>query len=253
MVRMSSRGTTNDLLLGLPVQDVLRMWPLLRRERLAARQYLERSGHRPSVVYFIEAGVVSSLETGDLRDPIEVGVIGREGMVGLSTIANLVPQRDSFVQIEVQALVMNSVDFQSSLTASLSLRSLLFRYVQAQLVQISLCASAGVRATVQQRLARKLLMFHDRVNTDDLPLTHESMSLMLGVRRASVTQAIHELEGNGLIRSQRRLLTIRDREGLERQCGPFYGVAEARYAEIMGTFPEASAIDPLGSCPPHGA
>jgi CRP-like cAMP-binding protein len=231
------RGTTNWLLLSLPEHDQLRMCSYLRRERLPAKQYLERRGDRQSKVYFIESGVVSILETGDLQDPIEVAMVGREGVVGLSTLAGLVPQRDSFVQIAGEALVLESADLPRALTSSPMLPSYLSRYIQAQMVQISLAASAGVRASVQQRLARKLLMFHDRLDTDDLPLTHESMSHMLGVRRASVTQAVHELEGDGLIRSQRGLLTIRDRVRLEQHCGCFYGAAEARYAEIMGTPP----------------
>jgi CRP-like cAMP-binding protein len=235
------RRTTNWLLLGLSPQDQARIWPLLRRERLPARLYVERRGSRSHTVYFIEAGVVSNLETGDLRDPIEVGVIGREGMVGASTIVDLVPQRDSYVHIEGKALAVDCAEFQKVLSSSLSLRSYLYRYVQAQMVQISLAASAGVRASVQQRLARKLLMYHDRTGTDDLPLTHESMSLMLGTRRASVTNAIHNLEAENLIRARRGLLTIRDRAGLEKYCGPFYGAAEARYAEIMGGTPQISA------------
>ena len=228
------RGTTSWLLLGLPGQDWSKVGPLLHREHLPARMYLERSGSRSSKVYFIEAGVISNLETGDLRDPIEVGVIGREGLVGTSIVAELTPQRDSVVQIEGQALVMECLQFQGCLLGSSSLRCYLFRYIQAQMVQMSLAASAGVRANVQQRLARKLLMYHDRMGTDDLPLTHENISLMLGVRRASITNALHNLEAEHLIRAQRGLITIRDRSGLEEYCGRFYGIAEDRYAEIMG-------------------
>jgi hypothetical protein len=89
------RSTTNQLLLRLPGQEWWRLKPLLRQEELPARLYLERAGSQPNKVYFIESGVISNLERGDVRDPIEVGVIGREGMVGLSTIAGLLPQRDT--------------------------------------------------------------------------------------------------------------------------------------------------------------
>ncbi|MEW9855217.1 Crp/Fnr family transcriptional regulator [Novosphingobium sp. M1R2S20] len=237
------RSTTNWLLLGLAGQELWHLWPRLRREHLPAKTYLERSGSLSSKVYFIESGVVSSLETGDVRDPIEVGVIGREGLIGTSAIADLIPQRDSLVQIEGQALVLDCVQLQKCLSASPGLRSFLSRYVQAQMVQISLAASAGVRANVQQRLARKLLMYHDRVGADDLPLTHENISLMLGVRRASVTNAVHNLEAECLIKAQRGLITIRDRAGLERYCGRFYGVAETRYAEIMSDTPRTACVE----------
>jgi hypothetical protein len=114
------------------------------------------------------------------------------------------------------------------------MRFQIFRYLQTLIVQVSLAASASARASLQQRLARKLLMYHDRMGCDALPLTHEMMSLMLGVRRASVTQAVHNLESDRLIRARRGLITICDRARLEQHCGPFYGVAEARYAQIMG-------------------
>lgn len=232
------RSTTNWLLLRLPDQELCFLKPFLRREELPVRLFLERAGFPSTKVYFIESGVISNLERGDVRDPIEVGVIGREGVVGLSTVAALIPQRDTVVQIKGQALALGCEQFQNCLGSTPRLRSLLFRYIQAQLVQISLVASAGVRANVQQRLARKLLMYHDRTGTAELPLTHENMSLMLGVRRASITQAVHNLEGEGLIQAQRGLITIRDRPGLERYCGGFYGVAEARYQEIMGNLPD---------------
>jgi CRP-like cAMP-binding protein len=243
------RSTTNQLLLRLPSQEWWGLKPLLRREDLPARLYLERAGSPPNKVYFIEAGVLSNLERGDVREPIEVSVIGREGMVGMSTIAGLIPQRDTVVQIQGQALVLGCGQLQACLTSSANLRSLLLRYIQTQMVQISLVASAGVRANVQQRLARKLLMYHDRTGTDELPLTHENMSLMLGVRRASITQAVHNLEGEGLIHAKRGLISICNRSGLERYCGGFYGVAEARYAEIMGGLPD----EDLGRRNEHGA
>jgi CRP-like cAMP-binding protein len=185
-------------------------------------------------IYFIESGVISLLETGDLRDPIEVGLMGREGMIGASTlVADLVPQRDSYVQIAGQAQVIMRSDLLRAMRSSEMLRTYLLRYVQTQIAQMSLTVSASVRANVQTRLARKLLMYHDRVGVDQMPLTHENMSLMLGVRRASVTHAIHRLEGEGWIRAQRGLVVIRDRQGLETYCGPFYGVAERRYDQIM--------------------
>ncbi|TCU54485.1 CRP-like cAMP-binding protein [Novosphingobium sp. PhB57] len=226
--------TCNKLLLGMSKDDRGRVESLLRREWLATRQYLERRGELQEKVYFIESGVVSNLETSDIPIPLEVGVVGCEGIVGASAICTLLPQRDSCVQIEGEALSLGRGEFQTLLETSPSLLRYLLRYIQTQIVQISLAASAGVRATVQQRLARKLLMYHDRIGNDDLALTHEAMSIILGVRRASITHAIHNLEAERWIRAQRGLVHIRDRAGLVKYCGPFYGVAEARYAEIMG-------------------
>lgn len=231
---MIRETTCNKLLLGMAAADRARLESCAQREKIPAMTYLERRGVFQERVYFIESGVVSNLETSDIPTPLEVGVIGCEGMVGASSTCALLPQRDSRVQIEGEALSLDRAAFQSMLEASPSMLHYFLRYIQTQIVQLSLAASAGVRATVQQRLARKLLMYRDRIGNDDLPLTHENMSVILGVRRASITHAIHNLEAERWIRAQRGLVQIRDRAGLVAYCGPFYGVAEARYAEIMG-------------------
>lgn len=231
---MGRGKTCNKLLLGMAPEDRARLEPLLSSENLASRQYLERRGEWQVKIYFIESAVVSNLETSDIPVPLEVGVVGCEGIVGASAICKLLPQRDSRVQIAGDALALEREAFQKQLDASPSLLHYLLRYIQTQIVQLSLAASAGVRATVQQRLARKLLMYHDRIGNDDLPLTHENMSVIMGVRRASITHAIHNLEAELWIKAQRGRIHIRNRRGLAEYCGPFYGVAEAHYAEIMG-------------------
>ena len=232
--KASAAKCNNLLLAGMMPQDRQTLWPDLHEEELPARTYLERTGRRSEKVYFIESGVVSLLETGDLRNPIEVGLIGLEGMIGASSlVTDLFPQRDSYVQVAGRALAIDRLELLQAARSNTRLHAYLLRYVQTQIAQMSLTLSASVRANVQIRLARKLLMYHDRLGREDLPLTHENMSLMLGVRRASVTHAIHGLEGHGWVRAQRGLVTIRDRQGLENYCGPFYGVAERRYDEIM--------------------
>lgn len=241
--RDTSGATSNRLLAGMLPQDRKLLWPALRRERLRARSYLERKGAQPDCIYFPESGVVSILESGDLRDPLEVCVVGREGMTGASTIAgDLVPQRDSYVQIEGQALVLDRCEFRRFAGLSKTLPRFLLSYLQTQILQLSLAVSAAVRASLEQRLARKLLMYHDRTGCDNLPLTHENMSIMLGVRRASITTAIRKLEQQGWITSERGLIRVRDRPGLVACSGPFYGVAEQRYELIMARAPEASAM-----------
>jgi CRP-like cAMP-binding protein len=107
------------------------------------------------------------------------------------------------------------------------------RYTQAMAVQTSATAFANAEHTVEMRLARWLLMCHDRTDGDDLGLTHEFLSMMLGVRRPGVTTAIHVLEGNHLIRASRGLITVRNREGLETLADNAYGMPEAEYARLM--------------------
>ncbi len=108
------------------------------------------------------------------------------------------------------------------------------RYALTFLTQTTQTALANGHARIDQRLARWLLMAMDRLGTAELPLTHELMALMLGVRRPGVTDALHRLEGDGLIRARRGVVTIRNRDALEQKSAGCYGAAEAEYRRLMG-------------------
>ncbi len=112
--------------------------------------------------------------------------------------------------------------------------NLLARYIQAFGSQISFTALSNAVHSIDERLARWLLMCHDRVDGDEIALTHEFISLMLAVRRPSVTTALHVLEGYKLIRSERGRITIRDRQALETFAGDAYGKPEQEYSRLIG-------------------
>ena len=114
-----------------------------------------------------------------------------------------------------------------------SLRRRLLRYVHAFTIQMSQTALANSKMRVDARLARWLLMAHDRVDRNDIELTHEFLALMLGVRRAGVTEALQDLESRGLIRAVRGKLTILRRKDLEVVANGSYGVPEAEYERLM--------------------
>ena len=118
--------------------------------------------------------------------------------------------------------------------ASTTLRNLLLRYAQAFSVQTSFTALSNAVHPIEERLARWLLMCHDRVEGNEVPLTHEFLSLMLAVRRPTVTTALHVLEGNRFITAERGLITIRDRPRLEEFAGNSYGRAETEYERLIG-------------------
>ncbi len=115
-----------------------------------------------------------------------------------------------------------------------AIRERFLRYAQAFSVQVAHTTLANGRHTIQARLARWLLMCQDRVGGDNLDLTHEFLSLMLGVRRAGVTMATHDLEGRGLIKATRGRIRVIDRAGLEAAAPGIYDVPEAEYARLMG-------------------
>lgn len=114
------------------------------------------------------------------------------------------------------------------------LRPAFLRYVQVVLVQTAHTALANAHARLEDRLCRWILMCCDRLDGDLLPLTHEFLSMMLGVRRAGVTTAIHLLEGRGLIRARRGCIEIVDRDGLKAGAADIYGVPEAEYRRLIG-------------------
>jgi CRP-like cAMP-binding protein len=118
--------------------------------------------------------------------------------------------------------------------ASESLRGVLLRYVQVFMVQTAHTAIANARARLDTRLARWLLMAHDRVRNNNLPLTHEFLSLMLGVRRAGVTEALHSLERQKFIMISRGEIIILNRKGIERTAGTSYGTPEAEFRRLLG-------------------
>jgi CRP-like cAMP-binding protein len=140
------------------------------------------------------------------------------------------------VQIEGTWLRVEAATFQAAMARSPALTNLLMRYVQTFLLTVSQTAVANGSFTIEERLARWLLLAHDRIDGDDLPLTHEFLSLMLGVRRSGVTTALHVLQGARMIRAKRGVITVLDRAKLEVAAGSTYGIPECEYERLIGPF-----------------
>lgn len=125
-------------------------------------------------------------------------------------------------------------ELRKAMRASASLQHVLLKYVQAFMVQTAHTAMSNARAKLDQRLARWILMADDRLDGNKLTLTHEFLSLILGVRRAGVTEALHALESKGLIHASRGEINVRNRKGIERAAGHSYGVPEAEFRRLIG-------------------
>jgi CRP-like cAMP-binding protein len=140
----------------------------------------------------------------------------------------------TLVQVEGQAQSITSDELRQAMAKSASLRQVLLRYVHLYIVRVEQTALANAQATIEQRLARWLLMARDRLDSADVPLTHEFVSIMLGVRRAGVTTALIALESRGLIAAARGLITITDPDGLQGAAGGFYdGRADAEHLRLQ--------------------
>jgi len=129
---------------------------------------------------------------------------------------------------------MPASELRKAFQTSPSLRNSLLKFAQAFGVQTSHTAICNAHFKLDVRLSRWLLMAHDRIGEDTMPLTHEFLALMLAVRRPGVTEALHALREQGLISYGRGLITVEDRKGMERKAGAAYGVPEAEYRRLIG-------------------
>lgn len=220
----------NRLLAALPTSDLDLMKSSLHGVDLGVRQVLESPGQPILDVCFLQSGLVSVVATTRPDHRIEVGMVGHEGMTGLAVVlGDNRAANETVVQSAGSGLCIGAEALRSAMQRSASLTALLLRYVHLFLLQGSQTALANGRGRLDERLARWLLMWHDRLNTDDLVITHEFLARLLGVRRQGVTETLHALEGTGLIRSKCNLIRIVDREGLQRAAKGFYGIPEAEY------------------------
>jgi CRP-like cAMP-binding protein len=138
------------------------------------------------------------------------------------------------VQCAGRGLRISAQRLREAMDKSAAIRNVLLQYGHAFVLQMSYTAIANGRSKLEERLARWLLMAHDRVDGDTLPMTHEFLSLMLGVRRPGVTLALHLLEKDGLIQASRGAILIADRRGLEQISNGAYGKPEAEFQRLFG-------------------
>jgi CRP-like cAMP-binding protein len=227
MAQPQQSAVRNRLLAALTPEDFSRLASQLEPVPLPLHEVLIAPQQPIAQAYFVEEGIVSLV--ADTREGrIEVGLTGREGFVGVPiALGAQTTPHTAIVQASGEALCIAAGALEDALDASAGLRRVLGRYVQSLLVQVGQTVYANADLTVEARLARWILMIHDRLEQDELPLTHEVLSKMLGVRRPTVTTATHLLEGAGMIRARRGRITVVDREKLEDLAGAIYGPAGA--------------------------
>jgi CRP-like cAMP-binding protein len=207
--------TKSELLRRMSAVDFARLKPHLRSVFLDLRAPLEEAGQKIKFVYFLESGLASVVAKRSAAAEAEVGIIGFEGMTASALImGDDQAPHDCYIQSTCEALQIDARHFVDVLETSPTLRRFLLRYVQSFHVQASYTAWVNARSTLEPRLARWLLMCSDRTVGDRLMVTHEFLSIMLGVRRPGVTVGLQQIEGRGFIRARRGEITIRDREGL---------------------------------------
>jgi len=208
---------TNRLLAALPPKEYQRLLPQLEQVNLAFAEVIYEPGETIRHVYFPDNSVVSLLAAENGHSMLEVGMIGNEGMTGVSVFMGVDTSRTrALVQGAGAAVRMNSAVLREESNQVSSLHRLLHRYTNSLLTQMSLSSACNRFHTLNSRLGRWLLMTHDRIGSDEFRLTQEFMSNMLGVRREGVNKVAGNLQRDGLISYSRGHVTILNRRGLEK-------------------------------------
>jgi CRP-like cAMP-binding protein len=225
-----SRQTRNHILASLPQEEYERLAPHMEPVELSHGQIIQQAGGRITHVYFPEGSMTSLVSRTPEGQSVEVGVVGFEGMVGVSAVLGVeTSPHEMIVQVPDGARRLAVPALLDEFKRAGSLHDKLLRYTQGLLLQTSQVAACNQLHSVSERLARWLLMSYDRCECEELPLTQEFLALMLGVRRAGVTEAALVLQAEGLISYRRGHIRIANREGLERHSCDCYEVVKAEF------------------------
>jgi CRP-like cAMP-binding protein len=224
----------NRILASLPAEEYERLLSHLEEVKLDPGDVISHPDEKIEYVYFPKRGTISVCAIMQDGAQVEVGIIGNEGMFGLPIFfkTNTAPLQ-AMVQIPDGAYRMSSEAFIREVEKCEHLRNLLLHYAQAFFMQAAQTAACNRLHPMEGRLARWLLMCQDRTKSDILQLTHEFISIMLGVRRAGVSTAAGKLRDDGLIDYQRGFIRIRDRKGLEALSCECYGVVRKEFDRLL--------------------
>lgn len=230
--------TRNILLRSLLQHDYDLLQPHLKRVPLESGDEITNVGEPLEHACFPEGSVTSVAECLGDGSRVGIGIIGFEGMLGWPALLDTerAPHQATVQGLGSSALRIAVPELLELCRESATLQSQLLRFVQYFTIQLGRTIVSNLCDPVERRLARWLLMNHDRADGDELRITHDELGAMLGVRRATVTDTLHVLEGCGAIHGFRGRIIVRDRARLEGIAGETYGYAEAHYRRLIGPF-----------------
>ncbi|WP_164100553.1 Crp/Fnr family transcriptional regulator [Candidatus Laterigemmans baculatus] len=224
----------NRLLARLPPQEYQRLAPHLSLVTMRLHEVLYDFQSLIEYIYFPLQSILSALTV--MRDgrSIEIANIGREGAAGLAVLTGAArsPNR-MIVQFADGALRIRAEVLRKIVDRDGPLRTSLLEHQAHYFVQVSQAVACNGLHSIEKRCCRWLLMTHDRLDTDVLPLTHEFLAMMLGVRRAGITEVLRTLQEKKLIKCSRGKITIRDRSGLEKQACECYQIIKQEYYPLL--------------------
>jgi CRP-like cAMP-binding protein len=238
MTFLDQSTVDNTLLKAMRAELFAQLSSEMERIDLPLRHCLVDPGVPTTHVCFLESGLASMVATSSDEEAVEIGHIGREGASGMHVMmaVSTVPNR-TFMQVEGSGILIPTRTIRHAVAENPEMRDFFLRYVHTTVLQLAHSALANARYNMHERLARWILMCHDRLDGNNLAVTHEFLALMLGVRRSGVTNELHVLEGLHAIRSTRGNVRVLDREKLIEIAGGCYGVPEREYEKLLGLPP----------------
>ena len=234
----------NHILTVLPSDELQAVTPHLERVALTRRMVAYDPLQPITHAYFVETGVISVLSLMRDRTAIETATIGCEGVIGLPLFHGVdAVAEQAFVQVPGEAYRMPAAIFRDLSHRLPSLSRVLNRYAVCFFTLAAQSSGCNRVHTMEQRLARWLLMVHDRMPDDVFELTQDFLSQMVGVRRATVSETASQLQQSGLISYSRGRVTVLDRDGLERAACECYGIIESTFARILDLRAKPNALE----------
>lgn len=233
------RMSANLFLAQLNDADFALLSPHLERVSIAVGDVIIPAGGRIEHLYFLDAGIAALLDAIEGERLHAVGLIGNEGYLGWPVLLGddrspyatiLRAEPGTALRIPVERVI-------EAADRSETLRRALLRFIEVFMIQMGRTVVSALGHPVERRLARWILLYHDRVRGDEIAMTHEEFRIMLGVRRSSITDALHRLEEAHAIRSVRGRVIVREREKLLALAADTYGSAEAAYDRLVRVTP----------------
>jgi CRP-like cAMP-binding protein len=226
----------NKILAALSANCLKRLEPELEFLQLQLGEILYHPKTPIIYVYFPRLAAISMVNIFEDGSMVEVGVVGREGMLGVSLLSgDEMSLHQAIVQVADGAWRMKAQVFKNEIAGDGELRKLTRRFSQALFIQVGQTAACNRRHTIVERLARWMLLMQDRIDSDTMQLTHEFIAIMLGARRAGVTLAASALQKENIITYKRGKVTILDREKLERVSCECHRIVRDEYRRLLGT------------------
>jgi len=237
---MSTTANTNDasknhLLAALPADEFARVKPKLEQLSYKLGDVLYESGDRIDYVYFPTTMIISMLYVMENGATAEIGVVGNDGLIGNALfMGGETTTSRAIIQSAGEAHRMKAKDVKAEFALGGMFQQMLLRFTQALMTQISQTAVCNRLHSLEQQLCRWLLLSHDRLNSNELVMTHDLISNMLGVRREGVTLAAQKLAKKKLIKNMRGTITVINRQGLEKAACECYEVVNHEYNRLLG-------------------